>query len=120
MTGICEGTSNGPIYNPLNYPTSPCKTKFQNGITRITEGVCSKETEKLLTQREECAFVLQKQTTLIYNALRFLMTSMCRTKVTNQLFQSLNLNRGARLAPLETVLELSNATVATDLNLGRF
>ena len=123
-TGICEGTPD-PVYNPLNYPTSSCKTKFQNAITKIKEGVCSEETEKLLTLRNECAFVLQQQSTLIYNKLVFLMTSMCKTKVTDQLLQFLQINRvksspSARLVPLETVMELNDATLVTNLNLGKF
>ena len=71
-----------------------------------------------LTRSKECAFLLQQQPNIIFQTLVFLLRSMCKGDVANELFQQLNLN-SARLVPLNTVTEFEDATVATNLNFGR-
>ena len=119
--GICEGFS-----NPLNYPTSRCKTKPKfvnlginsNGLPKfktIIDGVCSRRTEQLL-QRKDCEFVLHQQSNLIFKNLLFLMMSMCRSEIYNQ--WNIFPIQTTRLVPLHSVMELENATISTNLNLG--
>ena len=120
--GICNGFD-----NPANFPTSWCKTKpkFVNlginsfGLPKfktIINGVCSKRTEKLL-QRKECEFVLNQQSNIIYKSLLFLLLSMCRSEIYKQ-WNIFPPTQTSRLVPLHTVMELEDATISTNLNLG--
>ena len=92
----------------------------------VTKGVCSDETEELLTLREECAFVyLQQKEFILQTILRSLLINMCRIEVVITLIQNTSPDQRAssetiseRLLPLEAVTEFADATLVTDLNLG--
>ena len=93
----------------------------------VTKGVCSDETEELLTLREECAFVyLQQKEFILQTILRSLLINMCRIEVVITLIQNTSPDQRAssetiseRLLPLEAVTEFADATLVTDLNLGK-
>ena len=96
----------------------------------IVEGVCSANTEQLLTSREECGFALRQQTNLIFTTLQLLLQVSCNTDTvtnllneivvsrdsTNRLFEK---NETNRLVPLELVTEYEDATLSTNLNFGK-
>ena len=90
----------------------------------ITKGVCSDETEELLVLREECAFVyLQQKEFILQTILRSLLLNMCRIEVVTTLIQNTSPNQRSsseRLVPLEAVNEFADATLVTDLNLGKY
>ena len=89
----------------------------------ITKGVCSEETEELLVLREECAFVYLQQKEFILQTILSLLRNMCRIEVVITLIENTSPNQRAsseRLVPLEAVNEFADATLVTDLNLGKY
>ena len=121
MKGICKGFS-----NPLNYSTSKCKSKEKtvnldidtSGLPRfktIIDGVCSKRTERLLLKRD-CIIALYQQSNLIYKNILFLLLSMCRSDIFNQM--NIFPTKNPRIVAFNNVMELENATVSTNLEFG--
>ena len=87
----------------------------------ITKGVCSKKTERLLKKKEECAYVLQAQPSLVNLKLRYLLDSMCTKKSVDDLNSNLMFGQlSSRLVPIDSVVEFQDVTISTNLNPGVF
>ena len=113
--GICE-VDGLQIPNPFNYTVTKCK-----GKERITEGVCSKKTERLLKKKEECAYILEAQSDLIYQKLIYLLDSMCTQESVGNLWSNLDYGSiSSRLVPVDYVVELQDVTISVNLNQGMF
>ena len=85
----------------------------------ITKGVCSKKTERMLKKKEECAYILQSQSLLIYQKLRYLLDSMCTKKSVDNLKSNFNYGDfSSRLVSLENVVEFQDVTISTKLSQG--
>ena len=114
--GICKG-----FFNPLDYPTNPCRTKLnENNITEIIDGVCSTKTEKLL-MKKKCVLTLQDEPALIWRNLLFLLYSMCKTDITREIFNPLAKNPSptARFGIFHTVREDENKPISLNLHFGK-
>ena len=105
------------LENPFKpFKTSPCKFNFNE----IVNGTCSTQTEELLGSREECGFVLREQTNLIFNTLQPLLQYMCNSAKVGELLDGISISgKTSRLVPFESVTEFVDATISTNLNLGR-
>ena len=123
--GICEG-----FFNPLSYNTTSCKTKLnEENILEITDGVCSRKTEKLLMQPRKCAKIHQNEPELIWRNLLFLLYYMCNTDITKKYFKIFqnpdttlpnNPSQTARFGIFHTVREDPNwGPISLNLNFGK-
>ena len=87
----------------------------------ITKGVCSKKTERMLKKKEECAYILQAQSLLIFQKLSYLLNSMCTKESVDKLKSNLDFgDLSSRLVSLESVVEFQDVTISTNLSPGVF
>ena len=116
--GICDNPFN-PDFNPFDWPVDSCIWETINGYPYITEGLCSNQTEYLITLRRECAFAWARERTLIFNSISLVLGKMCQTESVDQLFAEISTGSSiSRLIPVEAVIEYFDATIYTKLNLG--
>ena len=117
VNGTCPNM--GSPFTPMKTP--PCEfSAFPNGtLTGIDRGVCSDMTEELLMSKEECGIFLKEQTNLIFDTLQILLQSMCNSDIVFDLIDSTSIFRftpSTRLVPINSVTELQDATISTNLN----
>ena len=122
QNGICEpinGTVSifGGDPNPFNWQTnSSCER--QNAIV-ISKGVCSLKTEDLVAT-QDCNYEILEQRTFIQDTALFLLFSMCNTSNLINRRRNKAIRTSNRIIPIERVVEFENATISTNLNLGKF
>ena len=115
--GVCQDVLDPNLFGASNDTCTT--TTSQYGSISIVDGVCSDLTEILLRNRTECGFLLQKQRLFIYNTIDRLLRSMCNSSIVDELMNSISLYQRSRLVPLEEVYDYADATIYSDLQLGK-
>ena len=73
--------------------------------------------------REQCGFIFLEQRNLISQTIVQILESMCSTETLSIFISNINPTNpppSERLIPLEFVIEFEDATISTDLSLGKF